>query len=292
MDELHPYVRYFAKELRRLRQAHGWTQEALGNRLDGWQEDTISLIEREKRIPALKLAQALDAIFPEVDGNFERLLREAGVDGDDEWFTASWVTWEKRASVLKTFEALVVPGLLQTKDYARAINTPWLAVDSDVDLDAELEERLERQAIFDQKVPPIFTAIIREQVLTEMVGSVQVMREQLAHLLERSEEPRTTVQVLPAGIGAHVGLSGAFIIASFSDDTPDMVYLESSDRGDITRNPDRCARMEATWNALRSEALDVRATRDRILRIQEETWKDLRPHGASPATAPATGATA
>lgn len=99
------------------------------------------------------------------------------------------------------------------------------------------------------------------------------MREQLQHLLDMSERPRVTVQVLPADLGAHVGLLGAFMIAAFPDDTADMVYLEvASGRGEITRNPETIVHMTCIYDALRDDALDSRSSRDRIQKVMGERW--------------------
>lgn len=98
------------------------------------------------------------------------------------------------------------------------------------------------------------------------------MQDQLLHLVELSERPRITVQVLPANIGAHVGLLGAFAVAGFANDTQGMVYLESPDEGEVVRQPDRVARIMVTYDALRDEALSARASRDLIRKVAEETW--------------------
>jgi hypothetical protein len=99
------------------------------------------------------------------------------------------------------------------------------------------------------------------------------MHDQLLHLVERSERPRVSVQVLPAEVGAHVGLLGAFAIASFADDAPGMVYFESPDEGEVSKRPARLARMTVTYDALRDDALNARASRDLIRKVAEETWK-------------------
>jgi hypothetical protein len=98
------------------------------------------------------------------------------------------------------------------------------------------------------------------------------MHDQLVHVAELSEYPRVTVQVLPTAVGAHVGLLGAFVILSFADDTPGMVYLESPDRGETTKQPARVGRLTVTYDALRDEALGARATRDLLRKVAEETW--------------------
>ena len=100
------------------------------------------------------------------------------------------------------------------------------------------------------------------------------MHGQLLHLADMSERPRVSLQVLPSDVGAHVGLLGAFAIASFADDTPAMVYLETPDRGTTTRHPSRARRITVTYDALRDEALSARASRDLFRKVAEETWTE------------------
>jgi hypothetical protein len=81
------------------------------------------------------------------------------------------------------------------------------------------------------------------------------------------------VQVVPADVGAHVGLGGAFVIASFTDDTPGMVYFETADEGEVSKQPAKLARMTVTCDALRDDALNARASRSLMRKVAEETWK-------------------
>jgi hypothetical protein len=99
------------------------------------------------------------------------------------------------------------------------------------------------------------------------------MHDQLLHLVGMSKRPRVSVQVLPAEVGAHVGLGGAFVIASFADDTPGMVYFETADEGEASKQSATLARMTVTYDTLRDDALNARASRDLMRKVAEETWK-------------------
>jgi hypothetical protein len=96
----------------------------------------------------------------------------------------------------------------------------------------------------------------------------------LLHLADMAERSRITVQVLPAEVGAHVGLLGAFAMAGFANGTPGMVYLESPDEGEATKRADTVAKIGITYDTLRDDALGARASRDLIRRVAEERWKD------------------
>ena len=135
--------------------------------------------------------------------------------------------------------------------------------------------------------------VIDESVLYRPVGGAAVMQGQLAHLLEMSERPRVSVQVLPTDVGAHVGLLGAFVILSFPDDAPDMVYFESPDHGETTRDAKRLARVAVTYDTVRDNALSARASRDFIRKVAQETWTpQTAPRGERAPTAVAAAANA
>lgn len=266
-----PLFVFFASQLKRLREAKGWSQEALGKRI-GYSGEMVSKVETGKNRPSPEFAAAADTAFPEMGGLFADLMKEAEKSHSvyPAWFQ-SWVDAEKRATVLRWWEPLLVPGLLQTVEYAEAVFDAWRAVDGTADTETNVALRLARQDIFDRPAPPSFGVIIDESVLYRRVGSAKVMHNQLLHIAEMSERPRVSVQVLPVDVGEHVGLLGAFIIASFPD-IPGMVYLETHDEGTISREPARVERMMVTFDTLRVDALGARASRDLIRKVAEETW--------------------
>lgn len=267
--EPNPLFVFFGEELRRRRNAAGLSQEALGKRI-GFSAEQVGKVENCERRPTLRFAQSCDTAFPEAQVMFAHLVetaeKSAGVYPS--WF-ASWVDAEQRATVLRNWEPMIMPGLLQTADYARAIFEAWQAVDGN-DLDADVTARLARQVILDRPFPPSLQVVIDESVLHRCVGGPKVMHDQLLHLAEMSERPRISVQVVPADIGVHVGLLGAFAVAGFEDDTPGIVYLESPDEGETTKHPATVAKIALTFDALRTDALGGRASRDLIMKVAEE----------------------
>jgi hypothetical protein len=179
---------------------------------------------------------------------------------------------EQRASVIRWWEPLLVPGLLQTAEYARALFEAWRAIDGGADADELVTARLARQAIFDRPAPPSFWALIDETVLHRSVGDPKVMHDQLVHLADIAERPRVTIEIVPAEVGVHVGLLGAFAYAGFEDDTPGIVYMESPDQGQTTKHPATVAKIALTYDTIRTEALGGRASRDLIRKVAEERW--------------------
>ena len=151
------------------------------------------------------------------------------------------------AASIRNFEPVVVPGLLQTADYAREIfrNGP-IELDPD-GVERLVEVRLARQEILARDDRPRLWAVIDEAVIHRVVGSVvgsaEVMRGQLRHLADAAQQGKTTIQVMPYRAGAHAGTIGAFVILDFPEPTdPAMVYVETlagdiylEERSDVNR---------------------------------------------------------
>ena len=167
-----------------------------------------------ERPPAEDFPPRLDAV-PELDtrGALTRLwdhLEKGHKQRLYGWFQ-QWAGIEARATVLRWYEPLVVPGLLQTEDYARAILSARPDGNLD-DLEEQVAARLARQAILDRTGAPQLWCILHEGVLHRAIGGSKAMRSQRHRLAEVAEHPRITIQVIRSG-GAHAGLLGGFIIA-------------------------------------------------------------------------------
>lgn len=228
-------LQFFGAELRRVRTAAGLSQDQLGQRL-GYSGAQVGKVEIGERAPAQDFAEACDRAFPDAGGLFGRIhqLARRWDGGYPSWFV-EWIDSERRATSLRTWEPLLVPGLLQTADYARAI----LAADPET-TEEQLSElvaaRLERQAILDRPNPPALWVVLDEAVLHRLIGSRKVMHDQLLQLAHASVRNNMTVQIVPTEVGAHAGLMGGFALATF-DSEPGTVYMESPDQGQTTQLP-------------------------------------------------------
>ena len=149
------------------------------------------------------------------------------------WFQ-EWADIEAQAAILRWYEPLVVPGLLQTEDYARAILCARPDGNLD-DLDEQVAARLARQAVLDRPDAPQLWCVLDEGVLHRAIGGSKVMRSQLYRLADAAEHPKTTIQVIRAA-GAHAGLLAHFVIADL-DARPPVVYLETAAEGHVTDSP-------------------------------------------------------
>jgi len=142
------------------------------------------------------------------------------------WFQA-YVGLEEAAERIRTYEVQFVPGLLQTKEYARAVIMAGAVGAAPEEIARRVDLRLERQRILDGENSPKFWAVIDEAALRRPIGGVDVMRGQIQHLIDLMNQPNVTIQVIPFSYGGHAAEGGAFSILRFSDpDLPDIVYVE------------------------------------------------------------------
>ncbi|MGH3186354.1 MAG: helix-turn-helix domain-containing protein [Streptosporangiaceae bacterium] len=268
-------LHFFGAEVRRAREAAGMTLAELGARVP-CDASTVSRIESGLLSPAERCAEACDEAFPQMGGWFGRFYR-ASLKWDGpypRWFE-DWVDAEGRATVLRYWAPLLVPGILQTAEYARALFRAWRTDDDEDKVEQLVLARMDRQRIFDRLNPPAFWAAIDEGVLRRRIGGAKVMHDQLVHLADMGERASIKIHVIPAEAGAHVGLLGAFAIAGFAGDAPGIVYYESPDEGQTTRDPATVARIGLMFETLRSEALPRGASRDLILKVAGEYGRNV-----------------
>lgn len=230
--------RQLGKELRRYREDAGLTIERAAA-LAGKAPSHVSRIERAEvgasAVTVEKLLEAYD-VPKELRADLMQVAKEAGQRG---WWQhsryrdailgpyATLIGFESAATVIRDFEPTVVPGLLQTEEYARAslLRGPVRLLEDEIE--ARVEVRRQRQAILNRTQSPELWMILDEAVIRRTVGSAAVMREQLLHIAELASRPNIEVQVMPFRAGAHPGTLGPFTVMKFADRQPDVVYIES-----------------------------------------------------------------
>jgi transcriptional regulator with XRE-family HTH domain len=260
---------FLGRELRRARVAAGFSsQETLAARL-GFDRTVIAKAETGDRPPTDDVLSAwseecgLDA---ELFGRWAALARRT--DGPiPSWFE-SWLEAERLAHMLRIWQPLVIPGLMQTAEYARAL---FIAAGADQDrADDLVTVRLDRQAILDRPDHPHVVAVIDESVLHRLVGSPQIMSDQLARVADLAERPDITVQVLPSETGANAGLSGAFDLAS-GDGAPEVLRMEAVE--DVTVESRSLVRQATNiFVRVQADALPRMASLA-LIREAAEQWK-------------------
>ncbi len=147
-------------------------------------------------------------------------------DIDREYIDLVWL--QSRAERLRTYEAMLVPGLLQTRDYAETLIRHSATADTpDEKIEEMIELRMTCQQILRGDKPVDFAAVVDESVLRRVIGSPKVMRSQLTRLLEVAERPNVEVRMLPLGRGAHAGLDGSFWLFEMPDPYPDVANVDT-----------------------------------------------------------------
>lgn len=172
---------------------------------------------------------------------------------------STYIAFEGDADELLTFELSVIPGLLQTEDYARALIRKGPAELDDADIEKRVEIRAERQRILEGDDPLRLFAVLDEAALRRTVGGPEVMRAQLRHLIEMAARPNITLQVIPFDAGPHPGTGGRFTIISFPGEDPDAVYIETI-AGELLIESEGVGRYRRAFRRLNAEALSPEDT--------------------------------
>ncbi|MEV5846657.1 helix-turn-helix transcriptional regulator [Streptomyces sp. NPDC051985] len=275
--------RKLGAELRMLRTGAGLTSGEAA-RLVGWHQSKVSRIETgASGVKPADVRLLLDA-YGVVEGQLrELLLVLAGSEdtaGRHHWWHAyrgvlppayrDFISLESQAGAMRTLETLVVPGLLQTPEYARAVTRVAADGLDDEALDALVEVRLARQDVLRNDPPLELSAVLDEAVLRREVGGPGVMTRQLARLVEAARLPQVRLQVLPFAAGAHIGITGPFVIFSFpSTSDLDVVVLDQLTSSlYLERKEDLQAYAEA-FNTLQIHALSPEDSLDYIAGIQD-----------------------
>lgn len=257
---------YYGWELRRQREAHGLKQGQLGE-IIFCTGSLIGQIETTKKVPTRDFSERVDAALG-TDGLFSRLIGLVLRSQLPTWFQP-YAELEAKATYISTYQAQLVHGLLQTEEYARAV----LATGMPDDLEGLVAARVERQRILERELPPLAWVVLDEAVLHRPIGGHEVMRRQLAHLLEFTGRRWMHVQVLPNKAGAHSSLAGSFTAMRFEND-PDIVYTEDVISGHMTANPETVKEAALRYARVQAAALSTEESAELIARLMEERYGD------------------
>lgn len=265
--------RRLGQELRRLREVKGMTAEEVAERLLVSQSK-ISRLENGRRSISQRDVRDLCGVY-EVEDNriVESLMQMAKDSRQQGWWHAFgdipysvYIGLETDAASLRVFEPQVVPGLLQTRGYAEALITGALPETSPADVEKRVSVRVRRQERINAPEQPLrLWAVIDESALRRVVGGKHLMREQLEFLVELSQLPHVTVQVLPFEMGAHPGISGHYAILEFPDATDSsVVYIEGVTSDLYLEKANDVQKYSVMYEHLRAQALNVDQTREFI----------------------------
>lgn len=266
----------FGAMLRFYRLRAGLTQDQLGVKahVSG---KTIAAYESGWRVPTRETTADVDAV-PELHTNgalshlWEQFEDGMNYQAFPDWFQ-DWPDKEAMAKRLRWYEPNLIPGLLQTEDYARAVFRTRFGITEDA-VEERVAARLKRQEILGRDNPAPLWVIVDEWVLRRPVGGPHVMLEQVNRLIEAARQPSIVIGVIRAAVGAHTGLNGGgFAIADF-EDAPSVGFQEGHVRGQPVRDRKDVEALDLTWDTVRHEA----ESRPPLWRY----WRKRRSHGPQP----------
>lgn len=271
--------RRLGQELRRLRELKGMTAEEVAERLLVSQSK-ISRLENGRRSISQRDVRDLCGVYEVEDHRIVDSLMQMAKDSRQQgWWHAFgdipysvYIGLETDAASLRVFEPQVVPGLLQTRPYAEALINGALPETAVADVEKRVGVRMRRQDRVTTPDEPLrLWAVVDEAALRRVVGNKQLMREQLEYLVEQSQLPHVTVQVLPFDMGAHPGISGHYAILEFPDTSDSsVVYIEGVTSDLYLEKANDVHRYSVMYEHLRAQALNVDQTRAFIADIAKE----------------------
>jgi transcriptional regulator with XRE-family HTH domain len=272
--------RRLAAELRRLREAAGLTQEEVAGRLE-WDPSKLSRIEnRQVGIIARDLRKLLD-MYEVTDEAQREGYFAMGREGKQRAWWQSYgdvmpgeygtlIGLESEAITISTYEQELVPGLLQTEDYARAVIRAFRPDDTAQEISRRVELRLARQQMLARDDPPRLWAVISEAVLRRVVGGRAVMATQLRELASQRDRPVVTVQVLPFTAGEHPAMTGSFVSLDFPAPATGAVYVENAASALLLERITDIQLYAETFRFVLAAALGPKESRDMLMAAADD----------------------
>ncbi|MFJ6566039.1 Scr1 family TA system antitoxin-like transcriptional regulator [Streptomyces sp. NPDC091292] len=246
----------FGARIRSSREARGWKQEDLAEAM-GYSSTHISAVETGRKVPTLRFSRRADVAFGTggTADTFERQWREIRTGSLLEGFS-EYVGHEGRAAEIRLFEVGVIPGPLQTREYAAAIEAGHVQRGSITAEQAteRVDFLIERQAALVRTHPPMVIAVLDESCIRREIGGPEVMDRQLRHLLEFAEQPNTSLQIAPFTMGERRPFNRLVHLLTLTDRSV-MAYVESQTQGYLDRESTAVLPLVRAYHQLQTEAL-------------------------------------
>lgn len=265
--------------MRKLRARKGLTLEEAG-RLVGASKATISRYETQSGPVKWLVVDALCREYGATDAERTAVVGLAKDAKQQGWWSSFADSIPESMNLLLTledeavredhFSCVYVPGLLQTRDYSTALQQANEVRLEPTEIERLVDIRMKRQEIFTRPKPPHLWAILDESVLRRVVGSPEIMKEQLGRLLKANESTYVTLQVLPFSKGAHCAALGSFVIIGGNEPTLDVVYVDFHTGSLFLEKDEELERYRLAFEYLRAQALDMEASSSLIHRIRKE----------------------
>jgi transcriptional regulator with XRE-family HTH domain len=280
--DLNPYESpqtFYGAELRRLREAAGYSQERLGECVY-CSGAYIGQLESATRRPQLDLSQRIDAVLG-TDGHMERLCKMVLKATRHAEYFAYVNELMTQAKTICEFAAQILPGLLQTEAYARALIRGTCPLLPEEQVEERVRVRLERAVLFDNRTEPQYWAILHESALRMLVCDRAGMRVQLLHIAALIRSRRIMLQVMPFNAGAHPLAGGAVTLMAF-EEAPPAVYVEAAHSGHLLDSPALVSEYQRAYDCARAAALSPEASLALIASVAEEHGTHERNTGPEP----------
>ncbi|WP_326752655.1 helix-turn-helix transcriptional regulator [Streptomyces hirsutus] len=260
---------FFGTELRRRREESGFTQVELGARVfvsGGY----IGQFEQAIRKPQLDVARRIDETL-QTDGIFERMWRKLIKDQTYTEYFSHAAELERLATEICEYAPAVVPGLLQTREYARAMFLAGNPLATDEYIEELIKGRVDRTQILKDATRPVYWVVLHETVLRTSVGGPAIMAHQLDHIAALMRQRTVLLQMLPFSAGAHPAMGKMMWLMEF-EDAPPTVYTEGVFSGSLLDEPALVKRIRASYDHIRAAALSPEAS----LPLIESAAEDYR----------------
>ncbi|MGW3472672.1 helix-turn-helix domain-containing protein [Saccharopolyspora sp. NPDC000995] len=277
-----PRARALSAALREARKEHGISTRELADRLS-IDQSHLSRIETGKRVPSVETTAMILAILRTSPEERERILALARNASEPNWLTVgipgipqqlagAWEC-ERAASSITDWHPCLIPGLLQTTEYARAIVVASARLDSlpQHEIESRVMVKVARRDVLASRNPVRFHALIAEAALREPIGPADTMAEQLRHLVKVAEQPNVSVRVVPQRVGWHPGSPGPFVFYEFND-TPPVVHFEHHSSGAFNQDEDDIGAYRKAIGEMNRIALDQAEAIELITRIVVDEW--------------------
>jgi transcriptional regulator with XRE-family HTH domain len=229
---------------------------------------TLYKVPRQKKVGLLQMLERL---------NEPGLVDRSDLQSNEN--AANWIGLEQDATRILSYQTTLVPGLLQTFPYAKAVIEGFGPRLTEEEVADRTNDRIARQGLFRRRRPLQFEVVLHEAVLRELVGGPDVMHSQLVHLLEVSQNPGIDLRVLPFGRGAHPGLGGKFVIMEYRD-LPSIVLLENKVADLYLEEKADIAAYRLSWQDIRALALGPEDSAMLIKQVARTLWPAEKGRGS------------
>lgn len=242
----------FGSLLRFFRERAGVTQETLGKNV-GYSKSQVAMVERGERPPKGQLVEIADETLG-AQGALLTAARKLKASRFPSWFE-DYAELEAKAVAINMYANHVIPGMLQTEAYARAIFNTHCPPFEDDEVEARVTARLDRQHVLRRKPLPLVGFVLDEHTLTRPLGGREALKEQLEHLLEVGQQRNVEIQVMPHDREVHAGLNGPMILLETAERQP-LAYVEGPGGGYFVDQHPNLGNLFAQYGILRAQALN------------------------------------